>query len=53
MSQWKNLGLEIGILDSLLRKLNGSEDISITIFSKILLKFAIVFKMFKYFCPWV
>ena len=35
--------------DSLLRPWNGSEDNNMTNFSKILLKFAIVFKIFEYF----
>ena len=37
-------------MDSLLRRRNGSEDIIITKFGQILLKFAIVFKIFEYFC---
>ena len=39
-----------GILDNLLRQLNCFEDLYILNFSKILLKFAIVFKIFEYFC---
>ena len=41
----------MGIQYSLLRQLNGFEDLNILNFSKILLNFAIVFKIFKYFCP--
>ena len=41
--------LEIVILDSLLIQWNGFEDFDILNFSKILLKFAIVFKIFEYF----
>ena len=37
--------LEIGILDSLLRQCNGSEDFNILTRSKVLLKIAIVFKI--------
>ena len=50
MSQWNCWGLEIGMLHSLLIQWNGSEVINFTNFSKILLKFAIVFKIFEYFC---
>ena len=53
MSQWNNLKIEIEILDSLLRQWGGFEDFNILIFSKILLKFAIVFKIFEYFCPFL
>ena len=49
MSQWNYLKLEIGILDSLMRQLNGFEDFSIFIFGKILLKFVIVFQNFWIF----
>ena len=42
----KCLRLKIKILDSPLRQFNGSDDIDITSFSKIWLKFA-VFKMFS------
>ena len=48
MSQWNHLKLEIVILDSLLRQWNGFKDFILN-FSKILLKFAIVFKIFEYF----
>ena len=41
------------MLDSLLKQWNGFEDFNILIFSKILLKFAIVFKIFEYFCPFL
>ena len=42
------------MLDSLLRQLDGSEDINITNFGKILLKFAIVLKLFfEYLCPFL
>ena len=51
MSQWNYLKLEIGMLDSPLRQWNGSEDFNILNFSKILLKFAIVFNIFVVF--WV
>ena len=50
MSKWNYLQLNIGILDSLLRQWNGFEDFNISKFCTILLKFAIVFKIFKYFC---
>ena len=53
MSQWNLLNLEIGILGNLLRQLNGFEDFNILNFSKILLKFAIVFKIFECFCPFL
>ena len=38
-------------MDSLSRQRNFSEVHKITNFSKILLKFAIIFKNFEYFCP--
>ena len=50
MNQWNYLELEIGILVSLLKQWNGFEDFNILNFSKILLKFAIVFKIFDNFC---
>ena len=43
MSQWNYLRLEIGILYSLLRQWNGSEDNNMTSFSNIVIKFAVVF----------
>ena len=43
----------IEILDSLLRQLNRFEDFDIMNMSKILLKFAVVFKIFEYFCPFL
>ena len=49
MSQWNYFRLKTGILDTLLRQWSGFEDINILNLSKILLKFAIVFKMFEYF----
>ena len=47
MSQWNYLKLETVLLDSLLRQLNGFEDLNILNFSKMLLKFEIVFKIFE------
>ena len=44
MSHQNYFRLEVGMLDSLLRQWNGSEDANIMNFSKILLKFAIVLK---------
>ena len=52
-SQWNYLKLEIGIQDSLWRQWNGFEDFKILNFCKILLKFAIVFKIFEFFCPFL
>ena len=49
----KNLNLEIVILDSLLRQWNVFEDFNVLNFNKILLTFAIVFKMFECFCPFL
>ena len=49
MSQWNYLKLEIGLLDSLLWQRNSFEAFNILIFSKILLKFTIVFKVFWIF----
>ena len=48
MGQRNYLKLEIGVLDSFLRQWNGfdNENFDIMNFSKILLKFAIVFKIF-------
>ena len=43
------LRLETGLLDSLYRHRNGSEDTDITIFSIIPLNFAIDFIFFKFF----
>ena len=53
LSQWNYLKLEIGLLDSLWRQWNGLENFIILNCSKILLKFAIVFKCFEYFCPFL
>ena len=50
MSQWNYLKLEIGILDCLLRQQQGFEDFISLNFSKILLKFAFVFKILESFC---
>ena len=49
MSKWNYLKPEIGILDSVLRQWNGFEDFIILNYSKILIKFAVVFKDFEYF----
>ena len=46
VNYWK---LEINILDSLLTQWNGFEDLNILKFSTLLMKFAIVFKIFAYF----
>ena len=40
-------------LNSLLRQWNGFEDFNVLNFGKILLKFAIVFKIFECFCPFL
>ena len=50
LSQWNYLRLQIWILDTLSRQWSDFEEINILNFSKIL-KFAIVFKMFEFFCP--
>ena len=44
----KQIKLEIIILDSVLRQWNGFEDFNVLSFSKILSKFAIVFKIFEF-----
>ena len=41
------------MLDSLLKQWNGFEVFKVLNFSKILLKFAIVFKIFECFCPFL
>ena len=51
MSEWNFLRFDIGILANLLRQRIDFEDINILNFSKILLNFAIVFKIFVLF--WV
>ena len=53
LSQWNFLKLAIGILASLLKHWNGFDGFKYLNFSKILLKFAIVFKIFEYFCPFL
>ena len=53
MSQWNFLKLEIGMLVNLLGHWNGFQDFNILNFRKTLLKFAIVFKIFEYFCPFL
>ena len=49
MSQWSCFRLETGLLDSVSIQWNGSWDIHILNFSKILLKFVIVSKIVQYF----
>ena len=53
LSQWNYWKPKIWILDSLLRQWNGFEDFSFLNFSKISLKFATVFKIFEFFCPFL
>ena len=53
LSHWNFLKLEIRILDILLKQWNGFEDFNILNVSKILLKFAMFSKFFKYFCPFL
>ena len=50
MSQWNYFKLEIDILDSFLRQWNFFEEFNVLIFIEILLKYAIVFNIFDYFC---
>ena len=49
MSQWNYSKLEIGIIDNLMRQWIGFEDFKILNSSNIL-KFAIVIKVFEFFC---
>ena len=44
---------EIGILGSILRQWNGFENFNILIFSNILLKLSILFKISEYSCPFL
>ena len=52
MSQRNYVKLETGILDSLSRQLSFFEGFFLN-FSKILLKFPIIFKIFEYSCPFL
>ena len=55
LSQWNYFRLETGILDNLMRQGNGSYDIIVLNFSKILFTFAIFFDIFSifFFCPFL
>ena len=53
MSQWNCLRLEICILDSLLRQWNGVLKILMLRILGRFLKFAINFKIFEHFCPFL
>ena len=48
-----SFSFEIGILNSHLRQLIGSEDINITKFTNVWLKFAIILKIDEYFSPFL